>query len=131
MLTNFELKQLKPKLDIVKKPENRVHELTDSNVSRLDMHGGAAAAAAAAQRPAQLLIKATAYHRRLADKISKKTKEEYASVMNHMRTRIRFSIMRSVLVALRGQRGKPTTSAKPLAVTSFDLIPQSMAYESY
>ena len=35
MLTNFELKQLKPKLDIVKKPENRVHELTDSisNVS--------------------------------------------------------------------------------------------------
>ena len=62
---------------------------------------------------------------------SKKTKEEYASVMNHMRTRIRFSIMRSVLVALRGQRGKPTTSAKPLAVTSFDLIPQSMAYESY
>ena len=74
---------------------------------------------------------ATAYHRRLADKISKKTKEEYASVMNHMRTRIRFSIMRSVLVPLSGQRGKPTTSAKPLAVTSFDLIPQSMAYESY
>ena len=32
MLTNFELKQLKPKLDIVKKPENQVHELTDSNV---------------------------------------------------------------------------------------------------
>ena len=35
MLTNFELKRLKPKLDIVKKPENRVHELTDSNVSRI------------------------------------------------------------------------------------------------
>ena len=34
MLTNFELKRLKPKLDIVKKPENRVHELTDSNVSQ-------------------------------------------------------------------------------------------------
>ena len=33
MLTNSELKRLKPKLDIVKKPENRVHELTDSNVS--------------------------------------------------------------------------------------------------
>ena len=36
MPTNFELKRLKPKLDIVKKPENRVHELTDSNVSQLD-----------------------------------------------------------------------------------------------
>ena len=36
MLTNFELKQLKPKLDIVKNPKNLVHELdelTDSNVS--------------------------------------------------------------------------------------------------
>ena len=35
MLTNCELKRLllKPKLDIAKKPENRVHELTDSNVS--------------------------------------------------------------------------------------------------
>ena len=33
MPTDFELKRLKPTLDIVKKPENRVHELTDSNVS--------------------------------------------------------------------------------------------------
>ena len=34
MPTNFELKRLKLKLDIVKKPENRVHDhLTDSNVS--------------------------------------------------------------------------------------------------
>ena len=31
MPTNFELKRLKPKLDIVEKPENRVHKLTDSN----------------------------------------------------------------------------------------------------
>ena len=35
MLTNFELKRLKLKLDIVKNPENRVHELTDSNVSHV------------------------------------------------------------------------------------------------
>ena len=33
MPTNFELKRLKPKLDIAKKPENRVHELTDSNAN--------------------------------------------------------------------------------------------------
>ena len=34
MPTNFELKRLEPKLDIVEKPENRVHKLTvltDSN----------------------------------------------------------------------------------------------------
>ena len=38
MPTNFELKRLKPKLDIAKKPENRVHELTDSNVSLSTLH---------------------------------------------------------------------------------------------
>ena len=31
MPTNFQLKRLKLKLDIVEKPENRVHELTDSD----------------------------------------------------------------------------------------------------
>ena len=35
MPTNFELERLKPKLDIFKIPENRVHELTDSNVSQM------------------------------------------------------------------------------------------------
>ena len=34
MPTNFQLKRLKLELDIVEKPENRVHKLTDSNVSR-------------------------------------------------------------------------------------------------
>ena len=33
MPTNFELERLKPKLDIFKIHENRVHELTDSNVT--------------------------------------------------------------------------------------------------
>ena len=36
MSSNFELKRLKPKLevDIVEKPENRVHKLTNSNGAR-------------------------------------------------------------------------------------------------
>ena len=33
--TNFKPERLKPKLDIVEKPENRVHKLTNSNVSRV------------------------------------------------------------------------------------------------
>ena len=37
MPTNFELKQLKPKLDIVDKPENPVHKLTDSNGALMGM----------------------------------------------------------------------------------------------
>ena len=34
MPTTCELKRYKPKLDIVEKPENRAHELTDSNGAR-------------------------------------------------------------------------------------------------
>ena len=37
---NFEPKRLKRKLDILKKPENRVHRLTDSNVSQPMQHFG-------------------------------------------------------------------------------------------
>ena len=74
---------------------------------------------------------ATRYHKRLAEKITSKTKEKYAAVMNHMRTTVNISILRSVLIAVRGQRGRPSTSAKPLSLTSFELIPSSMSYESY
>ena len=41
MPTKFELERLKPKLDNFKIPENRVHELTDSNVSPLMSHPAA------------------------------------------------------------------------------------------
>ena len=44
MPTNFELNRLKPKLDIVEKPENRVHKLTDSNGARVNVRGAIAKA---------------------------------------------------------------------------------------
>ena len=49
MLTNFELKRLEPKLDIVEKPENRVHELTDSNGAHMEQFFGEADLAHAAR----------------------------------------------------------------------------------
>ena len=39
MSTNFQLERLKLNLDIVEKPENRVHKLTDSNVSLAGWQG--------------------------------------------------------------------------------------------
>ena len=44
MPTNFQPKRLKLKLDIVEKPENRVHKLTDSNVSRRSFAGSRSSA---------------------------------------------------------------------------------------
>ena len=74
---------------------------------------------------------ATRYHQRLAEKLSKKRNEDYSKIMSYMRTRVRFSLLRSVLVAVRGERGKKADDTKPLAATSFILIPEALAYESY
>ena len=74
---------------------------------------------------------ATRYHKRLAEKIATKRNEKYSHVLSHMRTKIRFSLLRSVLVAVRGERGKKQAPAKPLSTTSFNLIPDAMEYEGF
>ena len=74
---------------------------------------------------------ATSYHKRLAELIAKKRNEDYHHVINYIRTRVRFSLLRSVLIAVRGERGKKSTTAQSIGSTSFNLIPQSMNYEGY
>ena len=49
---------------------------------------------------------ATKYHKRVAELIPAKRGEIYSDVVNHIRTRIRFSLLKSVLVAVRGDRGR-------------------------
>ena len=43
-----------------------------------------------------------AYHRRVAQLIARKKDESYANVMGYLRTRIRFAILKSVLISIRG-----------------------------
>ena len=45
---------------------------------------------------------ATKYHRQVAKLLADKRGEEYSHVMNYVRTKIRFSILKSTLVAIRG-----------------------------
>ena len=63
--------------------------------------------------------------------IARKRNEDYNDVLSHMRTRVRFSLLTSVLVAIRGERGKRGPSAKPLSSTSFNLITEASEYESF
>ena len=44
--------------------------------------------------------------KRVAELISIKRNEEYKDVINYLRTRLRFSILRSTLIAVRGVRGR-------------------------
>ena len=71
----------------------------------------------------------TRYHKRLAEQLASKRNEKYSHVISHMRARVRFSLLRSVLVAVRGERGKRQASPRPFSSTSFNLIPDAQSYE--
>ena len=72
----------------------------------------------------------TKCHKKVAELIAVKRGESYPDVMNHIRTSIRFSLLKSVLVAVRGERGKSRrAAAAPLSDLSLNLIPQRTTYE--
>ena len=47
-----------------------------------------------------MALECTKYHKKVAQLIAMKTKEEYSHIMNHLRTRIRFTLLKSTLVAI-------------------------------
>ena len=63
------------------------------------------------------------HHKRIAQLIAEKKNESYAEVMNHLRTRLRFSLLKSILVAIRGVRGKMKVP-EPVASVEFSLVEQ-------
>ena len=72
----------------------------------------------------------TRYHKRVAELIAAKRGEQYSDVVNHIRTRIRFSLLRSVLIAIRGERGRGRKGNNvPISDLSLNLIPERSNYE--
>ena len=69
------------------------------------------------------------YHKKVAELIANKTKEEYSKVVNHIRTRVRFTLLRSTLLAIRGERGKPKRAQTNISELSFNLLPDMPSYE--
>ena len=61
------------------------------------------------------------HHKRIATLIAAKKNEDYADVISHIRTRLRFSILKSTLTAVRGVRGK-SRPAEPLSSVCYNLI---------
>ena len=64
---------------------------------------------------------ANRHHKRIAFLIAEKKNENYADVISYIRTRLRFSVLKSILTAVRGVRGKSRPSA-PISTISFNLI---------
>ena len=71
----------------------------------------------------------TKLNKRLAELIAAKRNESYPLVIKHIRTRLRFSLLRSTLIAIRGIRGKKNNREEDLQNVSFNLIPEGMFYE--
>lgn len=73
---------------------------------------------------------ATKYHKQVARLISAKRNEEYSDVVNWIRTKVRFALLKSTLIAIRGERGKKRKgSDTPIADMSLNLIPERSTYE--
>ena len=74
-----------------------------------------------------------ALNKRLAEKISEKTKENYAQVMTYVRTRLRYALLKATLVAIRGFRGKQVQVSREEEIDeiAFNLIPEEITYETY
>ena len=64
-------------------------------------------------------------NKRIAERISLKRGELYSDVMRHIRTRLRFALLRCTVIAVRGIRGSMKEKAEEeLSEISFNLIPQ-------
>ena len=61
--------------------------------------------------------------------IAEKRGEQYPDVINFVRTKLRFSLLRSVLIAVRGVRGKHIREPY-LGNIAFNLVPNMKFYDS-
>ena len=55
-------------------------------------------------------------HTRIAQLVADKRNEKYSEVINHIRTRLRFALLKSILVAIRGARGKRSLHSNELSL---------------
>ena len=70
------------------------------------------------------------FHKRLATLISKRRKESYTDVINYIRTKICFAMLKSIVVSVHGVRTQEEKrETKTVADTAFGLIPDINTYE--
>lgn len=72
------------------------------------------------------------HHKRIATLIAQKRNEQYSDVINYIRTRLRICLLRSVLMAIRGVRGKSMKDkTTPISSISFNLADNGIETENW
>ena len=73
-----------------------------------------------------------AFMKQVALRLADKKKGDYTAVANYIRTKIRFALLKSVLISLIGVRGKQRKDAAlPTSAVDCGLISECDAYEAY
>ena len=72
----------------------------------------------------------TKFFKRVAELIATKRGEEYPDVVNYVRTKVRVALLKSVLIAIRGERGKSRSRENvPISDLSLNMVPERQTYE--
>ena len=71
---------------------------------------------------------AAAFNKRLASLLSEKKGNSYSDTISFIRRRLRFCILKTTLVAIRGFRGRKQPDALPIEGMDFNLIPQESSF---
>ena len=66
---------------------------------------------------------ATAVYNRLAEKMARTKGQKYQDTVSYIRKRLRFDLLKTTIIALRGYRGKPT-QAPEMDNLDLNLIPE-------
>ena len=72
------------------------------------------------------------FHKRVAELIAKKRKEQYSKVLSYIRTRISFAMLKSILVSIHGVLGKhekKDNRIRNASEVAFGLIPVEDSYK--
>ena len=72
------------------------------------------------------------FHKRIAELIANKRKEQYSKVLSYIRTRISFTMLKSILVSIHGVRdkkGRKDERTKTASDVAFGLIPDEDTHE--
>ena len=65
----------------------------------------------------------------LAGRIADKRQESYSNIINHIRVKLRFALLKNVLIAIRGTRGK-IVRERMMGQISLNMVPRQNGYET-
>ena len=67
------------------------------------------------------------FFKRVATMIADKRRQTYQHVVSYVRTRLRFAMLRSTLIAIRGFKGRVKNKELSIDEVDFNIIPRTMS----